>query len=677
MLKLSQLSIKTKVVGGFLVVAVIAGAVGLVGFYGLVRAERAIDRLDGAALPSVRTAARMENTFLVIKAAQRTLLNIDLPIEDRKRQYQLVEKASEEFAEAQKEYNTLPKLEEESRIWKEFVADYPRTKAENDKFFELCKRIDEKIERCQPDENGKRQQFGVHLYRCRFLVTTGRSYLNDSAVYAKNVVLRARNDSDFERELTDFRKAYQQAKSHLEQLRALLPRVGLASNLADSALAAADKYYQAYESAFAKYDRKDPEYASKVDAEVKGLRRALDAEMESLQQAVISSVQEVETLLQEMRQQALGICRDLMDTQTARLRNIVDLWDKQSMAEARAAENLAATLRNLSLGAVFLGVGVAVVLGLTLARGIVRPVQRVVQLVKDVAEGEGDLTRRLEVVSRDEMSELAKNFNTFCDKLEVIVQEVKASAEQFTEGARVVAEASQSLASSTQEQSASVEQISRSAQQLRQMSEQVREAAQAANELGRQAMAVAQEGGQIVGRSVEHMQMIRASAQQIAEIIQVISEIASQTNLLALNAAIEAARAGEHGMGFAVVADEVRKLAERANQAAGEIGKLIKESTARVEEGVQLSERTGEAFRRIMENVDSVARRISEIADSSTLAASSAEEVARAVQTISQAVEQAAAGSEELASSSEELGAQAATLKQLVARFKTRSAIGV
>lgn len=139
------------------------------------------------------------------------------------------------------------------------------------------------------------------------------------------------------------------------------------------------------------------------------------------------------------------------------------------------------------------------------------------------------------------------------------------------------------------------------------------------------------------------MELIRTSAEQIGEIIQVISEIAGQTNLLALNAAIEAARAGEHGLGFAVVADEVRKLAERSNQAAGEISRLITESTERVTEGALLSEQTGKSFQEIIEAIEDTVVTISEIADSTATQASS----------------------------SEQLGAQAGALRELVSHFKT------
>jgi methyl-accepting chemotaxis protein len=150
----------------------------------------------------------------------------------------------------------------------------------------------------------------------------------------------------------------------------------------------------------------------------------------------------------------------------------------------------------------------------------------------------------------------------------------------------------------------------------------------------------------------------------------VISEIASQTNLLALNAAIEAARAGEHGMGFAVVADEVRKLAERSNQAAHNISKLIRESTQRVEEGATLSNQTGKALVEILSGVSDTVAKIAQIAQSTTEQAVGAEKVSGAIQGVTLVTEQSAACSEQLAASAEQLGAQAGSLRGLVGRFK-------
>ncbi|MGQ9563022.1 MAG: methyl-accepting chemotaxis protein [Thermogutta sp.] len=300
-----------------------------------------------------------------------------------------------------------------------------------------------------------------------------------------------------------------------------------------------------------------------------------------------------------------------------------------------------------------------------------RGLHQTVNMLKDIAQGEGDLTKRLHVAGNDEVAELAKWFNTFVSKLQEMIHQVIISADQFTEGARVVAESSQAVAQGAQTQAASVEQMTASIEELVRSVDSIRELASEADRLAHRSSESAEHGGVAVEKSVSAMNAIRESSKRIADIIQVISEIAGQTNLLALNAAIEAARAGEHGMGFAVVADEVRKLAERSNHAAQEIAQLIRESTRLVEEGAQMSDTLGDSLHEILDHIKETAAKVTAIAEKTTEQASVAQEVRTAIQGIAQVAEQSAAGSEEMASSSEELGAQADALRQLVSGFKT------
>ncbi|WP_168175789.1 methyl-accepting chemotaxis protein [Thermogutta terrifontis] len=320
----------------------------------------------------------------------------------------------------------------------------------------------------------------------------------------------------------------------------------------------------------------------------------------------------------------------------------------------------ATTMTLVCLGVSFVG-----------TRRTVQGLQRVVSLLKDIAQGEGDLTKRLPEEGNDEVAELAQWFNRFVARLQEMIHQVVVSADQFTEGARIVAESAQVVAQGAQTQSASVEEMTASIEELTRSVTAIRELAAEADNLARQSSQSAEHGGAAVAKSVEAMQAIRESSKRIADIIQVISELAGQTNLLALNAAIEAARAGEHGMGFAVVADEVRKLAERTNHAAQEIAQLIRESTRLVEEGARMSDNLGSSLEEILNNIKVTAEKVSAIAQKTNEQIMVAKEVQTAVQGIAQVAEQSAAGSEEMASSSEQLGAQADALRQLVSGFKT------
>jgi methyl-accepting chemotaxis protein len=255
------------------------------------------------------------------------------------------------------------------------------------------------------------------------------------------------------------------------------------------------------------------------------------------------------------------------------------------------------------------------------------------------------------------------------DLRSVVSQVVEATAQQ-SDGARTIAESSALLSDSAQTQAASVEQMNASVDELISAIQVITKSSCECRKQAEKTVQIAQEGGQSVNEAIHAMQLIEKSSEQIDEIIRVIGEIASQTNLLALNAAIEAARAGEHGLGFAVVADEVRKLAERSSEAAKEITQLIKESSRRVAEGAQVSEKVGEALTSIVGAIEETAVGIVQIASQSESQSVSAEQVQSAISVVSETTETNAASAEELAASAEQLGAQAHSLQDLVGKFK-------
>lgn len=282
----------------------------------------------------------------------------------------------------------------------------------------------------------------------------------------------------------------------------------------------------------------------------------------------------------------------------------------------------------------------------------------------------GDLTQDVPFAGDDDMGRLATSMRTMLADLRNVIGQVIEAANQQNEGARTIAESSANLSEGSQSQAASVEQMTASVEQLIASIEVIFKSSAEAKSQAEDTSTLAKGGGAAVSEAVNAMKLIQKSSEQINDIIQVISEIASQTNLLALNAAIEAARAGEHGLGFAVVADEVRKLAERSSEAAKEITQLIKESSRRVVEGANLSEKVGQSLKSIVEAVDKTAAGIGRIAASTETQAASASQVKTAIRSVSLTTESNAAASEQLAASAEELGAQAQSLRELVAKFR-------
>lgn len=396
------------------------------------------------------------------------------------------------------------------------------------------------------------------------------------------------------------------------------------------------------------------------------------------------------------------------------------------------AKEAYADLLSLRRFIVILAIGVVAVssvITVAISSSVAGPIGQAAAMMRDIAEGEGDLTKRLELTSRDELGELASWFNKFIENLHGIIknvaesaselaatsEELSASSEESTSIASQIAETAQQIARGAQEQSQSATNTAQAVEHLAGLVQTVAEgaatqmnavdtAAQILQESHRSLEAfaeklssvgaVASENAKIAARGSESIQNVVASmakirasnetasamvtellglSQGIKDIVAVIDDIAGQTNLLALNAAIEAARAGEHGRGFAVVADEVRKLAERSMSETKSIRDLIAKVAQAIERTVATIESSTREIQAGEVTVQETGQILEEISGTAVQAQEvtqdllrSAKELHKAVERVDEAINQIATVTAENTGTTERMAEAAEEVKRLV-----------
>lgn len=683
---LKNMKLGTKLVGGFVVVALIVLVVGFFGWNGARQLEGHIEEIGHVRLPSIESLQVLEIEANAMRTVVQTMLNPRLSHELKAAQYDEIVALRERYQEAWDVYVPLPQTEEEARLWQEFTVAWESWREVNNRVVTMAQEIDA-TDILNPDQLQTRlvgftRDHHVLMARTLELLLTGKSFDGGddptACAFGKWLAGYSTSNPTIDAMLDEVHAYHDPFHESVGRIKALV---------ASGQVAAATE-----------------EFRARMQPSAEGVFEIFDG-LEAEANRVVG-------LYDSMNELAFGDATTRQLAATGLLERIVDLNDEiaeHAVADAGAAGR---SVQTIALIGMIVGVALALMLGILLTRAITKPIARGVEFAQEIAAGrldieldvrqkdevgvladalrgmleslqykaalverisQGDLTMDVELASQDDG--LGKSLVTMVDSLNDILGQVRVAVDQVAAGAAQVSSASQDLSQGATESASSLEEISSSVNEINSQSRQNTESAAEASTLSRQAANDAEGGQSQMTELRTAMDSISDASNEIRKVVKVIDDIAFQINLLALNANVEAARAGKYGKGFAVVAEEVRNLAVRSAEAVKETTAMVQQSVDSIEVGNELTGKTAEQLEAIVGGAKRVAEFLEEIAASSREQSLAIEQITEGLGQVDQVTQSNTASAEESASASEELSSQAEQLRSSVAMFRLRQAV--